>query len=183
MLLALAPALRAQRTDSAKVGVRSRPRADTVTFGGPTTAADSLARLGPPIRPRTALLRSLLIPGWGQASLDRGTAGALFATLELGSIAMLVQSKKELSQARRLARDSIFVIDDDGQPARAPNPYAARIAPRKQQVEDWTALLIFTHLLSAADAFVSAHLWDVRVHVKPKASADRATTIDATIPW
>ena len=33
----------------------------------------------------------------------------------------------------------------------------SRVRVRRLQVEDWAALIFFTHLFSAADAFVSAH--------------------------
>ena len=134
---------------------------------------------GPPIRPKTALLRSLVIPGWGQASLDRGTAGATYFALEAGSIAMLLFAKKELAIAKRAARDSVFVDDSTLGP---PPELAGRVRLRKSQVEDWAALIFFTHLFSAADAFVSAHLWDVRVQVHGDARL-RSTGVTASIPW
>jgi len=49
-------------------------------------------------------------------------------------------------------------------------------------VEDWAALIFFTHLFSAADAFVSAHLWDVRVQVHGGQEM-RSAAVTATIPW
>jgi hypothetical protein len=40
---------------------------------------------------------------------------------------------------------------------------------RRLHVEDWLAAIAFNHLLSGADAFVSAQLWDmpVRMAVAP----------------
>jgi hypothetical protein len=121
----------------------------------------------------------MLIPGWGQASLDRNTAGGLFVALEVTSIAMLVQSKKQLSIAREAARDSILDPSSGGYVA---NPLAARIRPRKRAVEDWTALLIFSHLIAAADAFVAAHLWDVPIQVQGH-EASRSATVSTSIPF
>ncbi|HEX6536568.1 MAG TPA: hypothetical protein VF041_18405 [Gemmatimonadaceae bacterium] len=170
-----APGARAQSADSARIGPTARPRADA-GLGRP----DSLHR--PPISPRTALLESLAIPGWGQASLHRSTAGGLFAALEMASIAMLIQSKKELNIARAAARDS--VLDPAGGGGYVANPLAARVRPRKQAVEDWTALLIATHLFAAADAFVAAHLWDVPVEVGARANAGaRSTAFLVSIPF
>lgn len=165
-LLAAAPCARAQRADSARVGSTLRPGAAALD----SARRDSLLR--PPISPRRALLQSLLIPGWGQASLHRSTAGGIFAALEMTSIAMLIQSKKELSIARAAARDSVF---DPTSGKFAPNPLAGRIGPRKQAVEDWAALLIATHLFAAADAFVAAHLWNVPVEVGGSAGARSAS--------
>ncbi len=179
---------RAQQADSARIGIA--PQTDSArAIAAPQrvrSVADSLSDrrdsvllAGPPIRPKTALLRSLLIPGWGQASLDRGTAGATYFALEAGSIAMLIFAKQELATARRAARDSTFVNDSTFGP---PPELAGRVRVRKLQVEDWAALIFFTHLFSAADAFVSAHLWDVRVQVRGGQEM-RAAGISATIPF
>ncbi|HEU4584357.1 MAG TPA: DUF5683 domain-containing protein [Gemmatimonadaceae bacterium] len=163
---------RAQVADSARVGPTARVTAtvDTTQPG---------RQLGPPISPRKALFQSLLIPGWGQASLDRNTAGALFVALEVTSIAMLVQSKKQLSIAREAARDSVL---DTSTGTFVANPLAARVRPRKRAVEDWTALLIFSHLIAAADAFVAAHLWDVPIQVQGH-EGTRSASISTSIPF
>jgi len=178
--------VRAQQVDSARIGIS--PQSDT-TLTAPkvirSTAdslrdhRDSVLAKGPPIRPKTALLRSLIVPGWGQASLDRGTAGATYFALEAGSIAMLIFAKNELRVARRAALDSTFIDDS----TRGPPPeLGGRVRLRKAQVEDWAALIFFTHLFSAADAFVSAHLWDVRVQVHGGQEM-RSAGVTATIPW
>jgi hypothetical protein len=180
--------VQAQRVDSARTGIsqpsdsaravlaprRVRSAADSIE-----ARRDSVLLAGPPIRPKAALFRSLLIPGWGQASLDRGTAGATYFALEAGSIAMLIFAKKELAVAKRAARDSTFVNDSTLGP---PPELAARVRTRRSQVEDWAALIFFTHLFSAADAFVSAHLWDVRVQVHGGQEM-RSAGVTATIPW
>ena len=102
---------RAQQADSARIGIS--PQTDSAAVGAPAvmrSAADSLMDhrdsvllKGPPIRPKTALLRSLIVPGWGQASLDRGTAGATYFALEAGSIAML-HLREERAQGRQACR-------------------------------------------------------------------------------
>ncbi|HEV7706170.1 MAG TPA: hypothetical protein VGO46_17865 [Gemmatimonadaceae bacterium] len=177
--------MRAQVADSARVGIS--PVTDSSTAPAIVRSAsdsimdhrDSVLLKGPPIRPKTALLRSLLVPGWGQASLDRGTAGATYFALEAGSIAMLIFAKNELRVAKRAARDSTFVDDST---LGAPPELAGRVRLRRLQVEDWAALIFFTHLFSAADAFVSAHLWDVRVQVRGGQEM-RSGAISATIPF
>lgn len=178
---------RAQVADSARIGIT--PQTDSArAAAAPHVGAvadslvdkrDSVLLAGPPIRPKTALLRSLLIPGWGQASLERGTAGATYFALEAGSIAMLIFAKHELATARRAANDSVFVNDSTLGP---PPNVGSRVRMRRVQVEDWAALIFFTHLFSAADAFVSAHLWDVRVQVRG-GQALRAADVSASIPF
>jgi hypothetical protein len=174
LFIALPAGAHAQLADSARVGpvmrVESRAASDT-------TAPARIA--APPISPRRALLQSLAIPGWGQASLDRNTAGGLFVALEVTSIAMLVQSKKQLSIAREAARDSVLDPASGGSVA---NPLASRVRPRKRAVEDWTALLIFSHLIAGADAFVAAHLWDVPIQVQGH-ERTRSASISTSIPF
>ena len=181
--------MRAQQIDSARVGVSPQsdsaraalaPRQMRSVADSLRDRRDSVLLAGPPIRPKTALFRSLLVPGWGQASLDRGTAGATYFALEAGSIAMLIFAKKELAVAKRAARDSTFV--GDSVPLGPPPELAARVRVRRTQVQDWAALIFFTHLFSAADAFVSAHLWDVRVQVHGGQEM-RSGAVTATIPW
>ena len=171
--LFIAPALCAQIADSARVGATGTPAVDTL----PSVLTHASPQ--PPISAKKALFRSLLIPGWGQASLDRGTAGAIFVSVEVISIAMLQQSKAQLHAAQRAQRDSIRV------PATStyvPNPLTAVLGPRHQAVEDWTVLIIFNHLISAADAFVAAHLWNVPVEVQGSATSKQAQ-ISTTIKW
>lgn len=165
----------AQVGDSARVGPTARLRGTVDTL---PPRPDSLARR-PPISPTRALLESFVVPGWGQASLHRSTAGGIFAALEFTSIAMLIQSKKELNAARNAARDSVF---NDAQGVYVPNPLAGRIPPRKQAVEDWTALLIATHLFAGADAFVAAELWDVPVEVHGQ-SDGRQAYVSVRVPF
>jgi hypothetical protein len=171
--LLIAPALQAQIADSARVGATGTPAVDTLP--SVLTHASPL----PPVSPKKALFRSLLIPGWGQASLDRGTAGAIFVSVEVISIAMLQKSKAELHAAERAQKDSIFNPVDS---TYAPNPLTAVLGPRHQAVEDWTVLLIFNHLISAADAFVAAHLWNVPIEVQGSPVSKQAQ-ISATIKW
>lgn len=178
--VALAPRARAQQRDSATVGVRALASApaDSAAVAA-SRRPDSTARTRPPIRPRTALVRSLLLPGWGQANLDRGLAGGLFAVVEAGSVAMLYQSKAMLREAHRAQRDSIY---DPASGTFHKNPIAARTHSRRQQVEDWTALLIANHLFAAADAFVAAHLWDVPAQVGIR-EGDRELVVAIRAPW
>ena len=44
-------------------------------------------------------------------------------------------------------------------------------------IEDWIALLVFNHLVSGADAFVAAHLWDLPAQVSTSESAPRTLNV------
>jgi hypothetical protein len=161
------------RADTARVAVGAAPAA--------ITARDTLSE--PPISPRSAFLRSLIVPGLGQAALDRGTAGGIFVSLEALSLLMTIKSKRDLRVARRLEADSLFFgFEPNGDTIFAPSPVAGRVRARKQHVEDWVALLIFNHLFAAADAFVAAQLWDVPARVSVTRDGDR-TRLTATVRW
>src|SRR5579863_9055333 len=83
------PKADAQQQDSAKAGVSRQPtpshraaRVDTVK--------------GPPSPPGRAFLYSMLVPGLGQAKLDRAWTGALFAGVEVFAISRWEQAARDL---------------------------------------------------------------------------------------
>lgn len=130
-----------------------------------------------------------MIPGLGQSRLDRGTAGALFAAIELGAWAMVAKSGTDLRVARRYSEDSLpnnYSVDADGKITKVETfgsefPVAL-INTRKLHREDWFAALVFNHLISGADAFVAAQLWDVNRTISVKPYRDGAALV-ATIHW
>ena len=155
--------------------------------------ADSRAGISdttrPPITPTRAFLYSLAIPGLGQAKLDRPLVGAGFFLVEAFAIALVHRSVDDLRIARSYQRDSIplrFAVDQaTGQvqldnkgnavvAAWEPSYYSdAIVRARRLQVEDWSAVLVFNHLIAGAEAFVAAQLWDLPQHVKLRASPVR----------
>ena len=173
----------AQQVDS--VRVRGRPDSGTA----PARRAGGLpSRLIPPISPKRAFLYSLVLPGYGQSRLDRGTSGAFFASIELGAIAMVRRSQADVREARRFRADSLpseFTVVG-GMPVKsgalASSYTADLVRSRRLAVEDWLALLAFNHLLGAADAFVSAQLWDVPVVLSAYPTRGGAAVV-ATIQW
>ena len=176
----------AQQADSGKAGVRSASPAlpaaerDTRARTNLRPNGETTSKLGPPISPGAAFLSSLLIPGLGQARLDRPVAGALYAAVELTGIAMLRKTWLDEREAIRFRLDSIpysyklgpsgaVVNDSLGRPVvdvwtfnRFVDPLRAA---RRANAEDWTALLLFNHFFSGADAFVAAQLWDLPANV------------------
>ena len=159
----------------------------------PAQQADS-ARAGigaPPISPRRAFLYSLLLPGAGQATLDRATAGGMFFLIEAVGLVLVHRSAEDLRIARTFAGDSMplrYATDPvTGLPARTstgglqvaewsvPRYTDAYVRTRRLHYEDWLAVLVFNHLFAGADAFVAAQLWDlpVRIGVMPTATGAR----------
>ncbi len=107
------------------------------------TATDTL-RVAPDtvrrMRPVSAAWRSLLIPGWGQATTGRAVTGALFVAWEGTTLYMWRKAEQE---ARYL--------EDIG---------AGHVNGKRQESQDWLVLLVFNHLFAAAEAFVAGHLQD-----------------------
>ena len=156
-------------------------------------AADSRAGISdttrPPITPTRAFLYSLAIPGLGQARLDRPLVGAGFFVVEAFAIALVHRTADDLRIARSYRRDSIplrFAVDQstglvqlDGKgnavvASWEPSYYSdAMVRARRLQLEDWSAVLVFNHLIAGAEAFVAAQLWDLPQHVKLRVSPVR----------
>jgi hypothetical protein len=116
-----------------------------VTTGALVVPTDTTHR----IRPMGAFLRSLLVPGWGQAATGRRVTGALFATWEGVAAMMTLKAQSEM-----------HYLNETG---------SSLVVAKRQQVQDWTVLWVFNHLFSGAEAFVSAHLQDFPKDLKIRA--------------
>lgn len=176
------------------------PRIDTL-FADPSARIDTVVAapvaVQPtdatrPISPGGAFLRSLLIPGSGQIALGKQNAARFYLAVEALGIGMTIHSVRRLREARRIARDST-VLQFGRDPATGdsvPTVWVAsrfppeRINARRTHVEDWVALIIFNHLLSAADAYVAANLWDfpAKVSVRARPGGAYARISDAGSP-
>jgi hypothetical protein len=112
--------------------------------GGASPRSPSVRVVGDTVARRPAPLnyffRSLAIPGWGQASLDRKLTGALFIGFEGVALSMALKTSAEVRYLDRT--DSVTA------------------ASRRGERQDWIVLLAFNHLFSALEAYVSAHLLD-----------------------
>ena len=104
-------------------------------------------RVRPPVSPMGAMLRSLLLPGWGQSLLNRRGTGAFFVLFEGISLTMTLKSIHQLDHLER--------VQSDADPESI-----ERVDSKRAEVQDWAVLLVFNHLMAAAEAFVSAMLWD-----------------------
>jgi hypothetical protein len=188
----IASSAHAQKPDTT---VTARQKADSTT-GFKGVSADTVSNRQPvkaliaaPITPRRAFVYSALIPGMGQAALDRKYTGAAFFLIEAMSWALLRRSVDDARIARAFVGDSVpltYAIDPNTGLATRDlhgNPVVAtwaqtRYSPeliraRALHVEDWVAAILFNHLISGADAYVAANLWDLPQHLGIQASPVR----------
>jgi hypothetical protein len=96
------------------------------------------------------LLRSLLVPGWGQLHVHRPVTAAFFVATEALTLGMSLKFNSELQDARQLG-DSALIRD------------------KTNKREDWLVLLGVNHLLAGIEAYVSAHLIDFPDDLKLRA--------------
>jgi hypothetical protein len=81
-----------------------------------------------------------LLPGWGQARLNRKLAAGIFVAWEGVTLGMSLKTRSELRYLRRTGSE--------------------RGDSKRQEHEDWLVLLAFNHLFAGLEAYVSAHLAD-----------------------
>ena len=158
------------------------------------------------VSPRTAFIRSLLVPGWGQFSVGSYTRGAIFITLQGTSAFMVVRTQTRIDDAKDLvaertaaAVDSLneLVATDTAAARRLRTPEAFQAAvdetpgvrrarglveSRRNQRQDWVTYLIVSTLASGVDAFVAAHLADFPARIEPEARPDGSAGLKFTIP-
>jgi len=168
----------AQQRDSARAGIAASQR----TQPGPPDTTPK-----PPMTPRRAFLASLLIPGYAQTVFNRDKAAMLFAVVEIGSIGMARKAAQDLAEAKGLPHDSVvatykvdpvtgLAVIDPKTGLPVPDTYVTsrftpdRIKAPRTHYEDWIAAIVFNHLISGADAYVAANLWDFRTNVGVVAS-------------
>lgn len=120
---------------------------DSASVGPGPAPADSLRR-GP--SPMNAFLRSFLVPGWGQAKLDRKLTAGILLAWEGVTVGMSLKTRHELAYLRRTG--------------------SARAEDKRREHEDWLVLLGFNHLFAGLEAYVSAHLGDFPRDLKLQAT-------------
>ncbi len=132
-------------------------RTPIVTTGALIVPTDTAHR----VRPMGAFLRSLLVPGWGQAATGRRVTGAVFTAWEGVTVMMTLKAQSEMHYLKE---------------TRSPN-----VSAKRQEVQDWIVLWVFNHLFSGAEAFVSAHLQDFPKDLKLRA-LPRGIGISVPVP-
>jgi hypothetical protein len=143
VLLALAAAVALAAAPSEAQEAAPRPAA------GDTVAADTGG-----VSARGALLRSLVLPGWGQAYVGAPGRGAIYFSLEAGSLWMVFKTRRQFAAAE----EQQGLLRARGEQSLTTT--TALVEARGQQVEDWITLAVFLLAFSGADAYVAAQLAD-----------------------
>ena len=166
-LVAWPGGLRAQEPEVAdSIAEVGSPPADSVLSPAPgpeSTPAAPGEPIGPPVTPMGAFLRSLILPGWGQASVDQPVRGAFYFTMEAASLWMLYKTDQKLAAAERAGDDELA-------------------ASRREQKEDWIVMAVFWALFSGVDAWVSTHLWSFEGAVIPPPDGSPGVAIQYSVP-
>ena len=157
----------------------------------PRPAAAQRSGLLPPVTPKRAFLSSLIAPGLGQSRLRRPTAAAVFVGLEVGIVTMLIKSNVDLHTADAFRSDTVisnYPVDSLGAPVANPPTQPGRfttalVQSRRLHREDWVAALVFNHLISGAEAFVSANLYDLPAQISARPSSQGGTVVALSITW
>lgn len=150
--------------------------------------------------PGGAFLRSLLVPGWGQASSGAYGRAAVYFLAQAGNVWMAYKTNSLRNTARRsqqlledaktaeLLRAGFAPEELEEELAADPRIEDIRLlaTARDEQMEDWIALTVFFVFFGGADALVSAHLADfpVPLTVEPVAGpSGMAFEVGVSLPW
>ena len=129
------------------------------TSNADTSAADSIKTT-----PRGALLRSAVLPGWGQVYNKRPLKGALFGTAALTLLGSGIAENRSLGQAQ------------------TPDEHEHRADRRNTRF----LFLGLVATFAALDAYVDAHLADFDVEIAVDVDGDgeaRRTALQLTLFW
>lgn len=106
------------------------------------------------VSPAGAMLRSVIIPGWGQVAARQPARGAIYFTVWSAGLYMIVKTNSEVSSA-----------DRGGDEELADSKKGAR--------EDWIVFTGLWALFSGVDAWVSAQFAGFEGEVRPPSDGSR----------
>lgn len=150
---------------------------------------------------RNALIKSLIVPGWGQFSVGAHVRGSIYFAIGATSWAMLGKTIHKLGEAKDMAgaRED-FVVDSLRTAMLTDSVLAGQLADtaafneavasdstladnrglvnaRRQQRQDWIAYTLFFTFLNGLDAYVAAHLTDFPGELDVERRADGSISI------
>ncbi len=118
-------------------------------------AAQSPDTLNTPT-PRGVLLRSLVLPGWGQWANGRPFKALVFGGAAAGFLGKAAVEQRDLGRAADQGRDDEELQD------------------RAARRNTWVLCLLATSTLAGLDAYVDAHLADFEVAARIRAGPEMA---------
>lgn len=201
-LLAGPAALPAQDPDTTAVPVDSVIIEPTVPLEAVPLVPDTTL----PMTPRGAFIRSMILPGWGQAAFDSHFRGGVFFAgwaanwfMNFKNAVRLYEAKNVYGLRKRELRDSLIVVsenpdsmaaalDTTGVPAEvifadeSANTLRKLVRARSEQREDWIAWSIFWILASGVDGYVTAHLADFPATILVDPGADGGVSLRLEVP-
>ena len=160
MVLAITVLSLVAATARAQDSTTARPA--TVDSARPSirpSASDSVRR---PTTPTAAMFRSFLLPGWGQATYGRKVTAGVMMGFEGLSVGMLLKVKS----------DERYIQDT----------HSTKLKDKHQQEQDWITLIVFNHLMSGLEAYVSAHLFDFPGDLQMRALPGGGMGMGVTLP-
>ena len=177
-------------------GARALSAQDTTAVRDSAVHADTVSNRFPPGK---AMMRSMLLPGWGQFSVGAWKRGVLFAALQGSSYYMLVRTNSRLNEAEEkldtrigVVRDSLIgaatePADTAGLEARLDttvlvNAQRSLVTSRERHMQDWITYTIFFTLASGVDAFVAAHLADFPVQIETEPRVNGSMDLRLSVP-
>lgn len=132
-------------------------------LAGPAGAADPADSLHSPT-PRGALIRSALVPGWGQYCNGRPLKAVLFATGAAGFLGKAVAEQHGLNRAADAGRSDQELQD------------------RAARRNTWVLCLLATSTLAGLDAYVDAQLAHFEIAAQVRAGPGMAL-VELRVPW
>jgi hypothetical protein len=138
-------------------------------------AAEDIPGLPPPlpISPGGAFGRALAFPGWGHAAIGSYVRGGVYFSAQTATLYTYGRTRGRLNEARKSLRfrETVLLRELDREGVTDPEDIEQRldadatltelellVESRESQQEDLIAFSLFLVLISAADAYVTAHL-------------------------
>lgn len=183
-LLSAAPPAAAQSAPADSVAPAGPPDSVAGTApAAPAAVADTAARRGPQRprpwtgQPRVVMLRSLLVPGWGQVHNRAWLKAAGVATAEVWLVSAIFRDKRDLD-ALLAEVGAAQAAQDEVRYAAAANRYNARLDTYVGR--QWMLGGVLAYAL--VDAYVDAHFRDFDIEFRNDPALPETPPGDAAAP-
>lgn len=206
LAMVLPGGLAAQDPDS--VSADTAATAEQPLRPGPTVNPAVVDTASMPASPGSAMIRSMILPGWGQSKFQAYFRGSVYFAGWVGNWFMNFKNAYRLDNARTqfdVRSDQIRagllassgnpdsmaaqidsfpeILDTAIQEDSLGNDLQKLVRARRQQREDWIAWSLFWVLASGIDAFVTAHLYDFPADVQLRPTGGRGAALTVSVPF